>query len=135
MKPTSELRRKMRLRSEELRCKDENEWAFVHASLRESATEDVVGLAFDDRAWDLWFRFRGALPHGWHSDWPPVCAEHAMRFSASPWARKERAIALGRLDLAGGYFTENAEDVVLALLRSELYLIADIAIGLGEVEL
>ena len=135
MKPTAELLRNMRLRSEELRRKDDNEWNLVRTSLRGSAPDDVPGLAFDDRAWDLWFRFRGELPRGWHRDWLPVCIAHARRFSSSPWARRERAIALGRLDIAGGYYKDAVDDVDLALLRSELYLIADLVIDLGEVEL
>ena len=133
MKPTPELRRKMRLRSEELRRNDEIEWSFVCSCLRDAAPEEVIGLAFDDRAWDLWFRFRGQLPHWWHHEWLPVCTHHAMLFSSSPWARRERA--RGGLDLAGRPDTRKADDRDLDLLRTELYLIADLAFDIREVEL
>jgi len=131
MKPTPELRRKMRLRSEELRRHDETEWAFVRSCLREAAPKEIGGLAFDDRAWEIWFRFRGDLPLGWHEDWLPMCIEHASRYLAS----KERP---GRFDRSrlriaarrelGGLGSED-----LALLRAELYRIAELALDIEEV--
>ncbi len=135
MKPTPEFERKMRLRSDQLRRSDETEWSIVCSCLRESAPKRVVGLAFDDRAWDLWFRFRGQLPHGWHSEWLPVCIRHGQLFSSSSWALNERAVALGRLSLADRWGHGKTDDKDLALLRSELYVIAELAFDIQEVEL
>jgi len=131
MKPTPELRRKLRLRSKELRRNDESEWAFVRSCLREAAPEGIGGLAFDDRAWDIWFRFRGDLPLGWHKDWLPVCVEHASRYVALDDVQGK--VAPGRMRLAAKDELGSLSSADLSLLRAELYRVAELALDIEEV--
>lgn len=130
MKPTPEFRRKMRLRSEELRRNDEIEWRYVRSFLNECAPPEILGLPFDDRAWELWHRSRADLPIGWATDWLPVCIAHARRYRVRPGEDHVGAVSLGRLELVARRELGVVNTTDLASFRAELYRIADLAVGI-----
>ncbi len=132
MKPSSEFQRKMRLRSEELRRRDEDEWSVVRQHLNEVVPPADRGLAFDDRAWELWHRFRAELPIGWTSDWPAICVAHARRFRGSP-DDATGSVSNGRLEIVARRDMGVVQKSDLSALQAEMYRIAKLVLDISEV--